>query len=162
MSPREMNQKGEGLFHGGHEQAGWGGGAEGPLSAHKSSPVLSQVRCCPRGALSRQSGLCLGGDSLASRRPSDEVLRFPSSDWKVSQGWSGHVPLLRQGPGAGRVSLPSDLRLLKVPGPMPSSSQPLCPQTSGNEDNRSGGGELVSFLLGCKSIWQSPRNRKNS
>lgn len=80
------------------------------------------------------------------------ALRFPSSDWTVSRGGVGGTsPFSDWDVEGGRVCL-SDLQLLKVPGPMPSPTQPLCPQTSGNNDNWSGGGELVSFLLGPRAF----------
>lgn len=76
--------------------------------------LFLQVMCCPQGFAER-----CGGVSRAVRRP-DWALRFPSSGWTVSQGWSGGTsPFSDWDLEGGRVCL-SDLQLLKVPGPMPS------------------------------------------
>lgn len=136
------------------------GGTQEPLLAHRRT-LLLQVMCRPRGF----GGRC-GEDCRAVRRPSDRALRFPSSGWMVSQGGVRPVPLLRwglravaggEGGGEGR-SLP--LRAASPQGARTQAfpTQPLCPQTSGNNEWGRGAGLLSSWT---KSVWQDPRSRKD-
>lgn len=122
------------------------GGTQEPLGAHKSSPFSAGSVPSP--------GLCraLRRGRQGSAEPSDGRSGFlPQTGRFPGGGVGGTPPFSDWDVEGGRVCL-SDLQLLKVPGPMPSPTQPLCPQTSGNNDNWSGGGELVSFLLGPRAF----------
>lgn len=120
------------------------------LGGNRRTPFSPQIKplFCRSCAVPRALPRC-GRACRAGRRPSGWALRFPSSDWTVSQGWGGGAsPFSDWDLEGGRA----DRQLLKVPGPMPPPTQPLRPQTSGSNDNWSGGGERVSFLLGPRAF----------
>lgn len=110
--------------------------------------------------------VCRGGDSRAAQRPSDWALRFPFSDWEVSQGWSGAGLPSQIGLRGGPTVFP-----LRPAAPQGARTHPRLPPNSLCALRLAGiittgvcvcgRGGLVSFLLGPKSIWQSPRSRKN-
>ena len=91
-------------------------------------------------SIARAVLMCHGGGHRVAGRPSDWALMPPPSDWRFPGAGAGQASPVRLGLPRGR-----------------NQGSPLSDQ---QEQLHLEVGELVSFLSGPKSIWQSRRSRK--
>lgn len=166
VSPGERSQKQGGFISWWARTSRLWRRAEGPLSAHKSSPFPQPGQMLspwdpvtPGRALlvPEETPWPREGPQMGAQVSFLRLEGFPGLERAV-----GTSPFSDGAVGRGTCLSPQTWGFSRFQDPCLPPASPSALGPGRKEDNWSGGGELVSLLLGHKSIWQSPRNRRNS